>query len=120
MSQNDVDALFSSKRVDDAILDDSPAANPLEPLKTFRAFITETRGKLGAHLVRLKDKEVQLIKLHKITLDRIKETKRINKEAMEFFEERKRDYEAMINLVLATSRAGRIVPVPSFGSMALR
>ena len=120
MNQNDVDALFNTKRVEDAIPDDSPASSPLEPLKTFRKFITDTRNKLGKHLSILKDKELQLIKLHKLTLEKIKKTKRINEDAMMFFEQRKRDYEAMVRLVLSKVNAGLIVRVPSFGSMALQ
>ncbi len=121
MSQNDVDALFNSKRVEDAIPDNSPLACPLEPLKTFRQFIDDTRGKIGKHLHRLKDKEAQLIKLHKQTINNIKETKIINKEAIKFFQQRRQDYEAMIAFLLKNIRLGRMmVPVPSFGSLSLR
>jgi hypothetical protein len=120
MSQNDVDALFNSKRIEDAVPDDSPMACPLEPLKTFRKFIDDTRGKVGKHLHRLKAKETQLINLHKQTVNNIKETRKINKDALEFFQQRKNDYEAMINLTLKNVRLGRIVAVPSFGSVALK
>ncbi len=121
MSQNDVDALFKAQRVEDAIPDNSPLACPLEPLKTFRKFIDETRGKIGKHLHRLKDKETQLIQLHKQTVNAIKETRKINKEALDFFQKRRKDYEAMINYVLKNVRMGRIlVPIPSFGSLALK
>lgn len=120
MSQNDVDALFKSQRVEDAIPDNSPLACPLEPLKTFRTFIDETRKKIGRHLPRLRDKEVQLIKLHKQTVNTIKETRKINKDALDFFQQRRRDYEAMIDFMLKNIRNGRMIPVPSFGSMALR
>jgi len=121
MSQNDVDALLSANRVEEATIPkDSPASGPLEPLKTFRNFIANSRKKVGMHYSRLQSKEAQLIKLHKQTVDNIKLTKRINKEAIDFFEQRKRDYDSMVTLVLNTSRAGRIVPVPSYGSLALR
>ena len=121
MSQNDVDALLNANRVEEvAISKDSPASGPLEPLKTFRSFITNSRKRVGVHYSRLQSKEAQLIKLHKQTVDNIKQTKQINKEAIDFFEQRKRDYESMINLVLNTSRAGRTVAVPSYGSLALR
>jgi hypothetical protein len=120
MSQNDVDALFKTQRVEDAIPDNSPLACPLEPLKTFREFIDVTRKKIGRDLHRLKDKEVQLIKLHKQTVNTIKETRKINKDALEFFQQRKKDYEAMINFLLNNIRMGRIIPVPSFGSASLR
>jgi hypothetical protein len=121
MSQNDVDALLNSKRVEDApISNQSPAAGPMEPLKTFRKFITDSRKRAGIHFGRLKEKEAQLIRLHKQTVDNIKHTKTINKDAIDFFEQRRRDYEGMINLILSTSRAGRIVAVPSYGSLALR
>ncbi len=120
MSQNDVDALFNSKRIEDAVPDDSPMACPLEPLKTFRKFIDDTRKKIGKHLHRLKAKETQLINLHKQTVNNIKETRKINKEALEFFQQRKNDYEAMIALTLKNVRLGRIVAVPSFGSVALK
>ncbi len=121
MSQTEVDALLNSKRVEDApISQDSPASGPLEPLKTFRQFITDSRRRAGMHYSRLQSKESQLIKLHKQTVDNIKQTKRINKEAIDFFEQRRRDYDSMVNLVLSTARAGRMVPVPSYGSLALR
>ncbi len=121
MSQTEVDALLNSKRVEDAdIPKDSPASGPLEPFKTFRKFIGDSRKRAGMHYSRLKSKEAQLIKLHKQTVDNIKLTRRINKEAIDFFEQRRRDYESMVNLVLNTSRAGRTVSVPSYGSMALR
>jgi hypothetical protein len=120
MSQNDVDALFKTQRVEDAIPSNSPLACPLEPLKTFRKFIDETRGKIGRHLHRLKDKEVQLIKLHKQTVNAIKETRTIDKAALDFFQQRRRDYEAMINFMLKNIRNGRMIPVPSFGSLALK
>ncbi|MBT5793997.1 MAG: hypothetical protein HOI10_03925, partial [Deltaproteobacteria bacterium] len=100
MSQNDVDALFKTQRVEDAIPDNSPLACPLEPLKTFREFIDITRKKIGSNLHRLRDKEVQLIKLHKQTVNAMKETRKINKDALEFFQQRRRDYEAMIDMVL--------------------
>jgi hypothetical protein len=121
MSQNDVDALLNANRVEEvAIAKDSPSSGPLEPLKTFRGFISNSRKKVGAHYARLQSKEAQLIKLHKQTVDNIKLTRRINKEAIDFFEQRRRDYDSMVDLVLNTSRAGRIVPVPSYGSLALR
>ena len=121
MSQSEVEALFNSKRVEEAdISKDSPAGGALEPLKSFRRFITDSRKRIGIHYSRLKSKEAQLIKLHKHTVDTIKQTRRINTEAIDFFQQRRRDYESMVNLVLNTSRAGRIVTVPSYGSMALR
>ncbi len=120
LSQNDVDALFNQKRIDEAVPDDAPLANPLEPLRTFRSFIDDTRKKLGDHHHRVRDKEVQLISLHKQTVIKIQQTRRIPKESIDFFEERKRDYEAMINLVLKGARAGRIIKVPSFGSTILK
>jgi hypothetical protein len=120
MSQNDVDALFNNQRVEDAIPDNSPLACPLEPLKTFRKFIDETRKKIGKHFHRLRDKEVQLINLHKKTVKSIKETRKVNKDALEFFQQRRRDYEAMIDFMLKNLRSGRIIPVPSFGSPALK
>ncbi len=120
MSQDDVDALFNNQRVEEAIPEGSPLSSPLEPLRTFRKFIDETRNKVGKYHYRLKDKEAQLIKLHKQTVDAIKRTKSINNEAIDFFKQRRRDYEAMITLVIKTSRAGRMVPVPSFGSVALK
>jgi len=120
LSQNDVDALFNQQRIDEAVPDDAPLANPLEPLRTFRAFIDETRKKLGDSYQRVRDKEAQLINLHKQTVTKIQQTRRIPKESIEFFEERKRDYEAMINLVLKGARAGRIIKVPSFGSTILK
>ncbi len=120
MSQNDVDALFKSQRVEDAISDSSPLACPLEPLKTFRKFIDETRKKIGKHLHRLRDKELQLIKLHKQTVNTIKDTRQINKDALDFFKQRRKDYEAMINYMLKNIHLGRMVPIPSFGSLALK
>jgi hypothetical protein len=120
LSQNDVDALFNQQRIDEAVPEDAPLANPLEPLRTFRTFITDTRKKLGENYHRVKDKEIQLINLHKQTVTKIQQTRRIPKESIEFFEERKRDYEAMINLVLKGARAGRIIKVPSFGSTILK
>jgi hypothetical protein len=75
-------------------------ACPLEPLKTFRDFIDETRKKIGKHLHRLKDKEVQLIQFHKKTVNVIKETRMIDKTALVFFQKRRKDYEAMINFIL--------------------
>jgi len=120
MSQNDVDALFKAQRVEDAVLENSSIACPLEPLKTFRKFIDETRQKIGRHLHRLRDKEVQLIKLHKQTVNTIKETRKIDKNALDFFQQRRRDYEAMIDFMLRNLRNGRMIPVPSFGSVALK
>jgi hypothetical protein len=120
LSQNDVDALFNQQRIDEAVPDDAPLANPLEPLRTFRSFIDDTRKQLGDNYKRVKDKESQLINLHRQTVTKIQQTRRIPKESIDFFEERKRDYEAMINLVLKGARAGRIIKVPSFGSTILK
>ncbi len=120
LSQTDVDALFNQQRIDEAVPDDAPLANPLEPLRTFRKFIDDTRKQLGDQYPRVKDKEAQLIGLHKQTVLKIKQTRRIPKESIDFFEERKRDYEAMINLVLKGARAGRFIKVPSFGSTILK
>ena len=85
LSQNDVDALFNQQRIDEAVPDDAPLANPLEPLRTFRAFIDETRKKLGDSYQRVRDKEAQLINLHKQTVTKIQQTRRIPKESIEFF-----------------------------------
>ena len=121
MSQNDVDALLSANRVEEATIPkDSPASGPLEPLKTFRNFIASSRKKVGMHYSRLQSKEAQLIKLHKQTVNAIKETRTIDKNALEFFQQRRKDYEAMISFMLRNIRNGRMIPVPSFGSLTLR
>jgi hypothetical protein len=120
ISQNDVEALFNKQRIDEAVSDDAPLANPLKPLRTFREFIDSTRIKLGNSYNRIKDKESQLINMHRQTVIKIQQTKRIPKESIDFFEERKRDYEAMINLVLKGAKEGRIIKVPSFGSTILK
>ena len=121
LSQNDIDSIFNHRRIDEAVPEEVPLANPLQSLRTFRNFITGSRKKLGKHLTLLKEKEAQLIELHRQTLDCIKKTKRIDKYSIDFFDQRVQDYEQMIQFVLESSQAGKIVTsIPSFGSVKLR
>jgi hypothetical protein len=120
LGQKDIDALFNSKRIAEVVSDNKLLVKHLEPLRTFRNFISESREKAGKHYVKLKDKEDQLITLHRQTVLKIKQTRVILKESIEFFEQRKSDYEAMIEIILKASRTGRVVSVPSFGSTALK
>ena len=121
LSQKDIDLLFNNQRIDEAVPEEAPLASPLQSLRTFRKFITGSRKKLGKHLTLLKEKEAQLIVLHRQTLDCIKKKKRIDKNSIDFFDQRVQDYEQMIQFILERSKAGKIVTsIPSFGSVKLR
>ena len=89
LSQNEVDSLAKEKRIDEAISEGDPLADPIEPLMTFRKFIDNTRKQIGDHYGRVKDKEIQIISLHKKTVFGIQKSRRISKEAIDFFKDRK-------------------------------
>lgn len=120
LSQYDIDSIING-RIDEVIPKESPLANPLKSLRTFRNFITDSRKKLGKNFTVLKEKEAQLIGLHRQTVHSLEKTKRIDKSSIDFFDQRVLDYKKMIQFVLETSQAGRIVTdVPSFGSVKLK
>lgn len=50
----------------------------------------------------------------------LKETRTIDKTALEFFQQRRKDYEVMINFILRNIRNVKMIPVPSYGSLALK
>ncbi|GEM_PF-3081481 len=99
------DAL-ENKRIEDVVQYDSPLAKTLETLRSFRAFIDKTREKLGEKYRLFKTKETQLIQLHRKIVSEMKAAKKIGQIALIFFQERRKDYEAMINLILKNSSIG--------------
>ena len=70
LDQNEVNKLLNSKRINEAIPEKSSMALDLDTLRTFRNFIDENRKKLGNHFHLLKEKEIQLIKLHQQTVNK--------------------------------------------------
>jgi len=120
LDQNEVDKLLNSKRINEAIPEKSSMASNLDPLRTFRNFIDENRKKLGNHFHLLKEKEIQLIKLHQQTVKKIKNTKRICLDSIQFFKERMKDYDAMVAFALKSLKSGRLLNLPPFGSPTLR
>jgi hypothetical protein len=120
LDQNEVDKLLNSQRIDEAVPEKSSIASNLDPLRTFRSFIKQKRETLGNHLHLLKEKEIQLIKLHQQTVQKIKKSKKICLDSIQFFRERMKDYEAMVAFALKTLKNGRILNLPPFGSPTLR
>ena len=76
LSQKDIDSIFNNQRIDEAVPEEAPLASPLQSLRTFRKFITGSRKKLGKCSTLLKEKDAQLIELHRQTVDSIKKKKR--------------------------------------------
>jgi hypothetical protein len=120
LDQNEVDKLLNSKRINEAIPEKSSIASNLDPLRTFRNFIDEHRKKLGDHFHLLKEKEIQLIKLHQQTVQKIKKTKKVCLDSIRFFKERMKDYDAMVAFALKSLKSGRLLNLPPFGSPTLR
>ena len=120
LDQNQVDKLLNSKRINEAIPEKSSVASNLDPLRTFRSFIDENRKKLGNHFHLLKEKEIQLIKLHQQTVQKIKKTKKVCLDSIRFFKERMKDYDAMVAFALKALKSGRLLNLPPFGSPTLR
>jgi hypothetical protein len=120
LDQNEVDKLLNSKRINEAIPEKSSIASNLDPLRTFRSFIDEHRKALGDHFHLLKEKEIQLIKLHQQTVQKIKKTKKVCLDSIRFFKERMKDYDAMVAFALKSLKSGRLLNLPPFGSPTLR
>lgn len=121
LSPEEITAIFSKARMGEALEGESnPVFDELEPLRTFRKFIDDTRAHLGSNLNVLKEKEKQLIDLHRETVMRIKEAKAITPHAIKFFKERKNDYLAMIEIFMFAIKHGRRVEIPPFGSTILK
>jgi hypothetical protein len=120
LDQNEVDKLLNSKRINEAIPEKSSMASNLDPLRTFRSFIDEHRKKLGDSFYLLKEKEIQLIKLHQQTVQKIKKTKKVCLDSIRFFKERMKDYDAMVAFALKSLKSGRLLNLPPFGSPILR
>ncbi len=120
LDQNQVDKLLNSKRIDEGIPEKSSIASNLDPLRNFRNFIEEHRKKLGGHFHLLKEKEIQLIKLHQQTVQKIKKTKKVCLDSVRFFKERMIDYDAMVAFALKALKSGRLLNLPPFGSPTLR
>ena len=58
LNSEEVTALFKKQRMDESLEGESnPAFDELEPLRTFRKFIDETREQLGPNVNILQDKE---------------------------------------------------------------
>lgn len=120
LDQSEVDKLLNSKRIDEGIPEKSSMALNLDALRTFRSFIEEHRKKLGKHFYLLKDKEIQLIKLHQQTVGKIKATKKVCLDSIQFFKERMKDYDAMVAFALKSLKSGLVLNLPPFGSPTLR
>ena len=120
LDQNEVDKLLNSKRINEAIPEKSSIASNLDPLRTFRSFIDEHRKTLGDHFHLLKEKEIQLIKLHQQTVQKIKKTKKVCLDSIRFFKERMKDYDAMVAFALKSLKSGLLLNLPPFGSPTLR
>jgi hypothetical protein len=121
LNSEEVSALFKKQRMDESLEGETnPAFDELEPLRTFRKFIDETREQLGPNISVLQDKEKQLIDLHRKTVMKIKEAKTISTTPIKFFNERRKDYLAMIEMVMFSIKHGRRVEIPPFGSAILK
>jgi hypothetical protein len=92
LNSEEVSALFKKQRMDESLEGESnPTFDELEPLRTFRKFIDETREQLGSNLSGLQEKEKQLIDLHRKTVMKIKEARSISTTPIKFFNERRKD-----------------------------
>ena len=120
LDQNEVDKLLNSKRINETIPEKSSIASNLDPLRTFRSFIDEHWKTLGDHFHLLKEKEIQLIKLHQQTVQKIKKTKKVCLDSIRFFKERMKDYDAMVAFALKSLKSGLLLNLPPFGSPTLR
>ncbi len=120
LDQNQVNELLNSKRIDEGVPEKSSIASKLDPLRNFRSFIKKNRKKLGKHFYLLKDKEIQLIKLHQQNVEQIKSTKKVCLDSIQFFKERMKDYDAMVYFALKSLKSGLVLNLPPFGSPALR
>ncbi|GEM_PF-990869 len=121
LNSEEVAALFKKQRMDESLEgENNPAFDELKPLRTFRKFIDDTRTQLGPNLNVLQEKEKQLIDLHRKTVMRIKEAGAITTAAIKFFNERRKDYLAMIEMVMFGIKHGRRVEIPPFGSAILK
>jgi hypothetical protein len=61
-----------------------------------------------------------LIDLHRKTVIKIKEARSISAIQINFFNERRKDYLAMIEMVMFGIKHGRRVEIPPFGSAILK
>jgi hypothetical protein len=121
LNSEEVAALFKKQRMDESLEGESnPAFDELKPLRTFRKFIDDTRTQLGPNLNVLQEKEKQLIDLHRKTVMRIKEAGTLSTATIQFFNERRKDYLAMIEMVMFGIKHGRRVEIPPFGSAILK